>query len=66
MQALIHGVLILGRGLAGLRAAVELSIRTHGGAGIGIVSKVQIMRALPLRGEIAGAPQGVFRCHYGG
>ncbi len=40
-----HDVLILGAGLAGLRAAVEISRRTQGKANIGIVSKVQLMRA---------------------
>jgi len=45
MQQITHDVLILGTGLAGLRAAVELCIRTRGSADIGIVSKVQIMRS---------------------
>jgi len=45
MQEVTHDVLILGTGLAGLRAAVEISIRTHGTANIGIVSKVQVMRS---------------------
>ena len=40
-----HDVLILGAGLAGLRAAVELSRRLPGKVDIGIVSKVQLMRA---------------------
>ena len=44
-QNLRHDVLILGAGLAGLRAAVEISRRTQGKANIGIVSKVQLMRA---------------------
>lgn len=44
-QSLTHDVLILGAGLAGLRAAVELSHRTEGHVDIGIVSKVQLMRA---------------------
>jgi succinate dehydrogenase / fumarate reductase flavoprotein subunit len=44
-QALTHDVLILGAGLAGLRAAVEISRKTEGRADIGIVSKVQLMRA---------------------
>jgi len=42
---LSHDVLILGAGLAGLRAAVEIARRTDGKANIGIVSKVQLMRA---------------------
>jgi succinate dehydrogenase / fumarate reductase flavoprotein subunit len=44
-QNLKHDVLILGAGLAGLRAAVEISRRSEGKADIGIVSKVQLMRA---------------------
>jgi succinate dehydrogenase / fumarate reductase flavoprotein subunit len=44
-ETLTHDVLILGAGLAGLRAAVEISRRTGGRADIGIVSKVQLMRA---------------------
>ncbi len=44
-ENVIHDVLILGAGLAGLRAAVEISRRTGGKANIGIVSKVQLMRA---------------------
>jgi succinate dehydrogenase / fumarate reductase flavoprotein subunit len=39
-----HDVLILGTGLAGLRAAVELSIKSGETLDIGLVSKVQIMR----------------------
>jgi succinate dehydrogenase / fumarate reductase flavoprotein subunit len=45
MQQITHDVLILGTGLAGLRAAVEICIRTQDKADIGIVSKVQIMRS---------------------
>jgi succinate dehydrogenase / fumarate reductase flavoprotein subunit len=44
-QVITHDVLILGTGLAGLRAAVELSIRSGGAVDIGVVSKVQVMRA---------------------
>jgi succinate dehydrogenase / fumarate reductase flavoprotein subunit len=40
-----HDVVILGAGLAGLRAAVEISRRMAGRVDIGIVSKVQLMRA---------------------
>jgi succinate dehydrogenase / fumarate reductase flavoprotein subunit len=43
--SLSHDVLILGAGLAGLRAAVEISRRSNGKLDIGIVSKVQLMRA---------------------
>jgi succinate dehydrogenase / fumarate reductase, flavoprotein subunit len=45
MQQITHDVVILGTGLAGLRAAVEICIRTGGRADIAVVSKVQIMRA---------------------
>ena len=44
-QVITHDVLILGAGLAGLRAAVEMSIKSGGRINIGIVSKVQLMRA---------------------
>ena len=45
MQQISHDVLIFGTGLAGLRAAVEICIRTKGAANIGLVSKVQVMRS---------------------
>src|SRR5512139_2983873 len=45
LQSMTHDVLVLGAGLAGLRAAVELSHRLGGSVDIGIVSKVQLMRA---------------------
>ena len=45
MQSVTHDVLILGTGLAGLRAAVEICIGTRARADIGIVSKVQVMRS---------------------
>jgi succinate dehydrogenase / fumarate reductase flavoprotein subunit len=45
MRETTHDVLILGTGLAGLRAAVEIGMRTQGEANIGIVSKVQVMRS---------------------
>ena len=45
MQQITHDVIILGTGLAGLRAAVEICIKTQGRANIGIVSKVQVMRS---------------------
>jgi succinate dehydrogenase / fumarate reductase flavoprotein subunit len=44
-RELQHDVVILGAGLAGLRAAVEISRRLGGDVDIGIVSKVQLMRA---------------------
>ncbi len=45
MHEITHDVLILGTGLAGLRAAVEISIQSRGTVDIGLVSKVQIMRS---------------------
>jgi len=45
MREVTHDVLILGTGLAGLRAAVEISMRMSGAVDIGIVSKVQVMRS---------------------
>ena len=45
VESQTHDVLILGAGLAGLRAAGELSHRLNGKVDIGIVSKVQLMRA---------------------
>jgi succinate dehydrogenase / fumarate reductase, flavoprotein subunit len=43
--AVTHDVLILGSGLAGLRAAVELCGRTKGSVDIALVGKVQLMRS---------------------
>jgi succinate dehydrogenase / fumarate reductase flavoprotein subunit len=40
-----HDVLILGSGLAGLRAALEIARSLGGSADIGIISKVQLMRS---------------------
>ncbi len=45
MREATHDVLIFGTGLAGLRAAVEISIRSQGKANIALVSKVQVMRS---------------------
>jgi succinate dehydrogenase / fumarate reductase flavoprotein subunit len=45
MQQASHDVLILGTGLAGLRAAVEICIRTRGQADVALISKVQVMRS---------------------
>jgi succinate dehydrogenase / fumarate reductase flavoprotein subunit len=45
MQQITHDVVILGTGLSGLRAAVELCRRTGGKVDIGVVAKVQIMRS---------------------
>ncbi len=40
-----HDVLILGSGIAGLRAAVEIAVQTEGKVDVGIISKVQLMRS---------------------
>jgi len=44
-EVVAHDVLILGAGLAGLRAAVEIARTLKDSVNIGIVSKVQLMRA---------------------
>jgi len=44
-EIVTHDVLILGAGLAGLRAAVEIARTLGNSVSIGIVSKVQLMRA---------------------
>jgi len=62
-RQLQHDVLILGAGLAGLRAAVELSRRTGGKVDIGIVSKVQLMRAHSVCAE--GGTAAVLRTDLG-
>jgi len=58
-----HDVLILGAGLAGLRAAVEISRRLEGKVDIGIVSKVQLMRAHSVCAE--GGTAAVMRTDLG-
>lgn len=40
-----HDVLIYGTGLAGLRAAVEIARKSEGKVNMGLISKVQLMRA---------------------
>jgi succinate dehydrogenase / fumarate reductase flavoprotein subunit len=62
-RELKHDVLILGAGLAGLRAAVELSRRLAGRVDIGIVSKVQLMRAHSVCAE--GGTAAVLRSDLG-
>ncbi|HSB81977.1 MAG TPA: succinate dehydrogenase/fumarate reductase flavoprotein subunit [Candidatus Methylomirabilis sp.] len=62
-ERLTHDVLILGAGLAGLRAAVEISRRLEGKADIGILSKVQLMRAHSVCAE--GGTAAVLRTEEG-
>src|SRR5512138_1411123 len=45
MQQISHDVIILGTGLAGLRAAGEICLKSRGTADVAIVSKVQVMRS---------------------
>ena len=45
MDQITHDVLVLGTGLAGLRAALEIARKLGNGVSIGLVSKVQLMRA---------------------
>ncbi len=45
MEVLKHDVLVLGAGLAGLRTALELMRASNGELDVGIISKVQLMRA---------------------
>jgi len=44
-EVLSHDILIMGSGIAGLRAALEAAIVTQGKVSIGILSKVQLMRS---------------------
>ena len=62
-RELKHDVVILGAGLAGLRAAVEISRRLEGKVDIGIVSKVQLMRAHSVCAE--GGTAAVLRTDLG-
>ncbi len=48
---LSHDILILGSGLAGLRAALEATIESKGKLSIGLVSKVQLMRSHSVAAE---------------
>jgi heterodisulfide reductase subunit C len=63
MREINHDVLILGTGLAGLRATVEISIKTHGKTDIGIISKVQVMRSHSVCAE--GGTAAVMRTEEG-
>lgn len=46
-----HDLLVLGSGLAGLRAALEASIVSEGQLSVGLVSKVQLMRSHSVAAE---------------
>lgn len=50
-DVLSHDVLVLGSGLAGLRAALEATIESKGKLSIGLVSKVQLMRSHSVAAE---------------
>lgn len=50
-ETITHDLLVLGSGLAGLRAALEASVRSRGELDIGLVSKVQIMRSHSVAAE---------------
>ncbi|MBE3072348.1 MAG: FAD-binding protein, partial [Acidobacteria bacterium] len=63
VESLTHDVLILGAGLAGLRAAGEISHRLGGKVDIGMVSKVQLMRAHSVCAE--GGTSAVLRTDEG-
>ncbi|MFB3776054.1 MAG: succinate dehydrogenase/fumarate reductase flavoprotein subunit [Bryobacteraceae bacterium] len=63
MQQIAHDVIILGTGLAGLRAAGEICIRTKGVADVAIVSKVQVMRSHSVCAE--GGTAAVMRSEEG-
>ncbi len=45
MEVFNHDLVILGTGLAGLRAALEASQQSSGELDIALVSKLQLMRA---------------------
>ncbi len=51
MSEFTHDILILGSGIAGLRAALEISIQSEGKVDVGIISKVQLMRSHSVAAE---------------
>jgi succinate dehydrogenase / fumarate reductase flavoprotein subunit len=63
VERVSHDVLILGAGLAGLRAAVEISRQLTGKVDLGLVSKVQLMRAHSVCAE--GGTAAVLRTEEG-
>jgi succinate dehydrogenase / fumarate reductase flavoprotein subunit len=44
-DSIYHDVLILGSGIAGLRAALQIALASKGKISVGLISKVQIMRS---------------------
>lgn len=60
---LSHDILILGSGLAGLRAALQASIVSKGELSIGVISKVQLMRSHSVAAE--GGTAAVLRTEEG-
>lgn len=50
-EKITHDLLILGSGLAGLRAAVEAQRASDGAVSVGIISKVQLMRSHSVAAE---------------
>lgn len=51
MEVYNHDLVILGSGLAGLRAALEASMQSKGEVDIALVSKLQLMRAHSVAAE---------------
>ncbi len=51
MSEFTHDILILGSGIAGLRAALEISMQSDGKVDMGIISKVQLMRSHSVAAE---------------
>ncbi|MEA2062180.1 MAG: succinate dehydrogenase/fumarate reductase flavoprotein subunit [Gemmatimonadota bacterium] len=62
-EVISHDILVLGSGLAGLRAALEASIVSQGKADIGLISKVQLMRSHSVAAE--GGTAAVLRTEEG-
>lgn len=63
MNILTHDILILGAGIAGLRAAVEAARISEGKLDIALISKVQLMRAHSVSAE--GGTAAVLRTEEG-
>ena len=62
-EIISHDILVLGSGLAGLRAALEASIISKGQVDIALISKVQIMRSHSVAAE--GGTAAVLRTEEG-